>query len=52
MSRDRSKVSVGNREPLYQYPSKYNNIKKYILSVYKVALKNSLSFFKKWLCNS
>ena len=30
MSRDRSKVSVGNRESLYQYPSKYDNIKKYI----------------------
>jgi hypothetical protein len=27
MSRDRSKVSVGNRESFYQYPSKYDNIK-------------------------
>ncbi len=51
MSRDRSKVSVGDRESLYKYPSKYGNIKKYILSVYRVTLKNSLSFFKKWLCN-
>ena len=51
MSRDRSKVSVADRESLYKYSSKYGNIKKYILSVYKVALKNSLSFFKKWFCD-
>ena len=52
MSRDRSKVSVGNRESLYQYPSKYDNIKKYILSVYRATLKSIISFFKKWLCDS
>jgi len=52
MSRDRSKVAVGDRESLYKYPSKYDNIKKYILSVYMVTLKNLSQFFKKWFYNS
>lgn len=52
MSLDRSKVSVGDRESLYKYRSKYGNIKKYILSVYRVTLKSLSQFFKKWLCNS
>ena len=46
MSCDRSKVSVGNRESLYKYPSKYDNIKKYILSVYRITLKTHSVFLR------
>ena len=48
MSSDRSKVAVGDRESLYKYPSKYDNI----IVCLQDYLQNSLSFFKKWLCNS
>jgi hypothetical protein len=52
MSHDRGKAFVGDREFLHKYPTKYGNIKKYILSVYRVILKNLVSFFKKWFCKN
>ncbi len=42
MSRDRSKV-FGDRESLYKYPSKYGNIKKYILAMQLTPLATTCS---------